>query len=81
MLSLFADDTAILASGHYPRFAMQELHHTKLLEQKLTKWRVRINLDETKATFFTRRSHRRLPELYSKYLGITSDRNYFGMDI
>jgi hypothetical protein len=68
-----------------PRFAMQELQHTKLLEQTLTKSTVRINLDETKATFVIRRSHRRLPELslfnhYTrwsrkvKYFGVTSDR-------
>jgi hypothetical protein len=63
-LSLFADDTALLAKDCYPRFIMQKLRrHAPLLEGWCTQWRVPINLDRTAATIFTRCLHRRLPEL------------------
>jgi hypothetical protein len=60
-LTLFADDTALLARDYIPRFPMQKLQrHILLLEQCCIKWRIYINLDKTIAILFTRCFYRHM---------------------
>jgi hypothetical protein len=58
LIATFADDTAILSSDADPARASERLHHyVSLLENWLTKWKIKMNpVKSTQITFTTRRA-------------------------
>jgi Reverse transcriptase (RNA-dependent DNA polymerase)/Endonuclease-reverse transcriptase len=90
-ISLFADDTAVIAQSTLPNQTNKYLQrHIQLLEPYYNKWKIQINTDKTKLTYYntlrpnTRRSSIKTPVTFynialqhqksTKYLGVTLDR-------
>ncbi|GBL84370.1 RNA-directed DNA polymerase from mobile element jockey [Araneus ventricosus] len=83
-LSLYADDTAIIAQGKTPQEFVSALQsYIKNLEIWLTSWKIQLNVDKTEAIIFSRISNCPVVHLFGtpipwknevKYLGVTLDR-------
>ena len=84
ILSLFADDTAIITKGNRTKLVNKLQEHLKLIEDWLTKWKIKLNVNKTEAIIFTRKrkSFKKLTLFNEeinwsnevKYLGITLDK-------
>ncbi|GBN96542.1 RNA-directed DNA polymerase from mobile element jockey [Araneus ventricosus] len=83
-LSLYADDTAIIAQGKTPQEFVSALQsYIKNHEIWLTSWKIQLNVDKTEAIIFSRISNCPVVHLFGtpipwknevKYLGVTLDR-------
>jgi len=83
-LATFADDKALFSSHRNHRYAhLQAQRHLDLLQQWLTKWRIKINTDKTAVVYFTRRRPRDLRQLsfFNEPLTIQTTARYLGIDL
>ncbi|GBO34017.1 hypothetical protein AVEN_18013-1 [Araneus ventricosus] len=57
MISLYADDTAILSQGKTPDKAIVPLQNClKNLEAWLVRWKIKLNVDKTEAILFNKKN-------------------------
>ncbi|GBO38935.1 RNA-directed DNA polymerase from mobile element jockey [Araneus ventricosus] len=72
MISLYADDTAILSQGKTPDKAIVPLqNYLKNLEAWLVRWKIKLNVDKTEAILFNKKNDD-WPKV--KYLGVVLDK-------
>lgn len=81
MLSLFADDTAIICKGNCIQMPSRINHHLKLIERWLSQWKILVNVEKTEAIKFTKKEikpitlhNQKIPwKETAKYLGVMLD--------
>ncbi|GBN05578.1 RNA-directed DNA polymerase from mobile element jockey [Araneus ventricosus] len=83
MISMFADDTAILARNKNPNYIQIALNrHLKKLEDWFIKWKIEINVSKTEAIIFSKNiSHTKYPQvkMHNNYIPWSQEVKYLGV--
>jgi hypothetical protein len=62
-LALFADDTSFYCTSKYAKFITSNLqNYASKIHKFMNKWKININMEKTRAIFFTKRRKRELPD-------------------